>query len=151
MGRPGPASVVRATSVAQLNAGDTTGLERDERGKITTPRSEIGRQHALSILENPDYRKALEARMIAGTAGPVEVWIWRIGYGDPPRQREDDGGDAERFKRLQEAVRELLRDNPEASRAIAKRVAQGVLDVKALPLPVEVAPETTTEPDGDQG
>lgn len=116
----------RAASLANLKAGDMTGLARDEKGKITTTRSEMGRQHALDILLDPGYQNQLKQRMIAGEGGAIEVWLWRIGYGDPPKQREDDGEERARFERRREAMQIFMRDHPEEAALFAKLIAKGL-------------------------
>lgn len=115
-----------AASLANLKAGDLTGFEKDERGRITTSRSEIGRQHALDILSDPMYRAGLKARMVAGEGGAIEVWLWRIGYGDPPKPREDSGDDEARWIRARERLRAFMKENTEDARAMAELVARGM-------------------------
>ena len=143
--RTGP---VPTASVANLKAGDLSGFERDAKGRITTSRSEMGRKHALDILSDPKYQKSLKERMIAGEGGAIEVWIWRIGYGDPPRAKEDDGEDRARFDRRREAMQKFMREHPREAAILAQFVAKGEeppAEIKALlaggtPPPEELVP-----------
>jgi hypothetical protein len=107
-------------SIANLRPGG----EKDVNGRFTTSRSEMGREHALAILNDPDYREMLAKRMKAGEGGAIEVWIWRIGYGDPPKAREDSGEDEARFLRMRERLRAFMRENPEEARVAAAMLAQ---------------------------
>lgn len=125
--------MANATSLANLKAGDMTGLDRDAKGRIETSRAEMGRTRALAILENPTYQASLLARMIAGTAGPVEVWIHRIGYGDPPRPKDDTSDDEARFDRLRAKLRAFMKENPQEARTLGNMMARqslppGVID-----------------------
>lgn len=113
-----------AKALANLKAGDMTGVERDGKGRFESSRAERGRQHALEILEDPTYKESLKKRMIAGEAGPIEVWVWRIGYGDPPRAREDDSDDQERFDRLRKRLRAFMKESPEEARTLAGIIAK---------------------------
>ncbi len=114
----------RSASIANLKAGDTSLVDRDSKGKFNTSRAEMGREHALEILNDPDYRKNLATRMKAGEGGAIEVWIWRIGYGDPPRPKEDLGEDEARFVRMRERLRAFMKENPEEARVMASMLAR---------------------------
>lgn len=124
-------------SLANLRPGG----EKDEKGRFTTSRAEMGREHALSILNDPGYRDQLAARMKAGEGGAIEVWIWRIGYGDPPKAKEDSGEDEARFARMRDRLRTFMRENPEEARLAAAMLAQ---QPKAL-LPVMKNADPTPE------
>jgi hypothetical protein len=131
----GPLTYVPNTS--GLKAGNMDGVEKDAQGKFTSTRSERGRKHALEILEDPKYREKLMERMRLGDAGPIEVWIWRIGYGDPPRARDDDDGDAERFERMRVRLREFMKRHPDEARELRRAIAKGLAEDKALPPPAD--------------
>jgi len=124
-------------SLANLRPGG----EKDEKGRFTTSRAEMGREHALSILNNPKYREQLARRMEAGEGGAIEVWIWRIGYGDPPKAREDSGEDEARFVRMRDKLRAFMKENPEEARVMASMLAR---QPRSLP-----EPEPVPVPDAD--
>lgn len=115
-------------AIANLRPGG----EKDEKGRFTTSRAELGRARALEILEDPDYRRVLKARMIAGEGGAIEVWIHRIGYGDPPKAKEDGGEDEARFIRMRDKLRAFMRESPEEARVMAAMLARAP---RALPEP----------------
>lgn len=134
------------SSLANLKAGDMTGFDRDEKGRITTSRAEIGRQNALSILCDPEYQASLRTRMIAGEGGAIEVWLWRIGHGDPPKQRDDDVDEQARFAKRREAMQKFMREHPIEAAVLARAVAKGELppaEVMEL-VPCELAPGNGT-------
>lgn len=147
---------VPETSVANLKAGDLSGFERDGKGRITTARSEMGRAHALDILCDPAYRERLKLRMIAGEGGAIEVWLWRIGYGDPPKARDDDSDDRARFDRRREAMQKFMREHPREAAMLAQLVARGeeppkeILELVAGQAQEELVPCELVEAD-DEG
>lgn len=106
--------------------------QRNQHGRFDTPRAQMGRAHALSILNDPDYQRNLLERMIAGEAGAIEVWIWRLGYGEPRKDETEDELARERFAAMRAEVREFLRSHPEQARVIDAKV-QGA--VRMLPAP----------------
>ena len=44
---------------------------------------------ARSLIDDPDYRAALHARLKAGTAGTMESVLWHYGYGRPTGTNDD--------------------------------------------------------------
>jgi len=117
------------------------GGEKDDKGRFTTSRAEMGREHALEILSSQKYRDQLQERMEAGEGGAIEVWIWRIGYGDPPKAKEDSGEDEQRFIRMRERLRAFMKESPEEARVMAAMLAQ---QPRALP-----EPRPEPKPDAD--
>lgn len=125
-------------SLANLRAGDKVDFQQDEKGRITNTRSDKGRRFALAICENPLYQKNAELRMIAGTMPPaVEVWLLRLAYGDPPRVKEDDSDEEQRWERARVRLRKLMKEAPEEAAAYAKIISLAGGVRKALPAPVE--------------
>jgi len=120
-------------SLANLQPGG----EKDEKGRFTSSRAEMGREHALSILNSPKYRDQLARRMEAGEGGAIEVWIWRIGYGDPPKAKEDSGEDEARFVRMRNRLRAFMQENPEEARVMAAMLAR---QPRPLPPPPDADP-----------
>lgn len=49
---------------------------------------------AREIVSDPEYFRALRARAIAGTLGPMEPVLWYFGYGKPKERVELSRGDA---------------------------------------------------------
>jgi hypothetical protein len=98
----------------------------------------MGRTHALEILNNEDYRNNLKARMVAGEGGAIEVWLWRIGYGDPAKPKEDGSEDEARFLRIREKLRSFMMENPDEARVMAALLARGpraLLEPSPAPVP----------------
>jgi hypothetical protein len=137
----------RPSTLANLAAGDlaAAGVQQDAKGKFTTSRSEMGREHALSILNSPKYREQLQKRMEMGEGGAIEVWIWRIGYGDPPRPKEDLGEDEARFVRMRERLRAFMKESPEEARVMAGMLARQTGGPRALPATPPPPPDADSE------
>jgi hypothetical protein len=117
------------------------GVVRAKDGKLTSSRSERGRKLAMDLLEDPEYRKTLRERLMTGTAGPIEVHLWRMAYGEP--QKDDSGKAAEeaRFAAMREQLGRFLREKADEARTLnavvtrAPRVLElprPILDVKPL-------------------
>jgi hypothetical protein len=104
----------------------------------------MGREHALSILTSPKYMAQLQARMEAGEGGAIEVWLWRIGYGDPPKAKEDSGDDEARWVRTRERLRAFMKENPEDARLMAAMLARGT----PVLLPAPDTPDADPSPVG---
>ncbi len=107
-------------------------VPRGVAGRFDTPRAQMGREHALDILNDPDYRANLKTRMVAGEGGAIEVWIWRIGYGDPQKDEAEAERQKAHFEAVRAEVREFLRSHPHAANVIDAQV-QGA--TKLLPRP----------------
>lgn len=117
------------------------GLERDARGRFGSSRAEQGRKRALEILESEDYIKSLNKRVAAGELAPVlEVWIWRIAYGDPPKPKEDTGEDEARFDRLRAKLKAFMKENPDEARTLGGMMARA-----SLPAAIAETRESSTE------
>lgn len=57
----------------------TGGRQKGSLNKVTREIRDVSRQ----MLERPEYLRALQARLDAGTAGPVESLLYHYGYGKP--------------------------------------------------------------------
>lgn len=116
--------------------GDTSHLPevpRDAAGRFDTPRAQAGRTHALDILNDPVYRENLKKRMQMGEGGAIEVWIWRIGYGDPQKDETESELQRAKFESMRQAVRDYLASHPEQANVIDAQV-QGAKRVMPRPL-----------------
>lgn len=107
-------------------------------GRFETPRSKMGRDHALDILNDPEYRTNLKKRLIAGEGGAIEVWVWRIGYGEPQKDESEAEAIRLRFEAAREEVREFLKSHPQQAHVLDAAV-QGAR--RLLPRPVLVVPD----------
>ncbi len=124
-----PEFLAKVGDTSQLPGKD---VPRRADGRFETSRAQMGREHALDILNDPDYRTNLKARMKAGEGGAIEVWIWRIGYGEPQKDEADAERQKAQFEAVRAEVREFLRRNPHAANVIDAQV-QGATTV--LPRP----------------
>ena len=52
-------------------------------------RQVLSREIARSFIDDPAYRDALRARLLAGEAGSMEVLLWHYGYGRPAATSEE--------------------------------------------------------------
>ncbi len=123
--------------LAKVGVGDASRLPgkdvpRRTDGRFDTPRAQMGREHALSILNDPDYQTNLKARMVAGEGGAIEVWIWRIGYGEPQKDEAESERQKARFDSIRAEVREFLKRNPHQANIIDAQV-QGASRVMPRP------------------
>lgn len=46
---------------------------------------------ARELIDSPEYRSSLAARLKAGTAGPIEAMLWAYGHGKPVERVEQGG------------------------------------------------------------
>lgn len=120
-------------------AGDASHLPARKRGKagrFDTPRAQMGREHALDILTDPLYRENLKKRMVMGEGGAIEVWLWRIGYGEPQKDETENELQRAKFEAMRAAVRDYLQAHPDQANIIDAQV-QGARRV--MPRPILVA------------
>lgn len=81
------------------------------------------RRVSSELLDDPIYRVKLLRRLRQGTAGAIEVWLWRWKLGDPPRaEMATEEGDRARFHELRAEVRMLIRDRPEEYQELEDRI-----------------------------
>ena len=68
-------------------SGNMAGKPRGTQNRVTAQ----AREMAALIVDDPDYREALRARMIAGTAGMMEPLLWAYAKGKPVDRVEHGG------------------------------------------------------------
>jgi phage FluMu protein gp41 len=68
-----------ATSFQIGQSGNPRGRAPGTRNKVTRD----AREAAQRIVDDPEYREALRARMIDGSAGPMEALMWFYAKGKP--------------------------------------------------------------------
>jgi hypothetical protein len=92
------------------NRANPKGRPRGTPNKVTID----ARQMANELVDSPEYRAALKARLLAGTAGPMEVLMMHYAKGKPVDRTESGGPGAfadvttdELRQRLAKALDEL--------------------------------------------
>lgn len=114
---------------------------RDKEGRLHTSKSERGRALAVELLEDPEYRDSLRKRLIAGVAGPIEIHLWRMGYGEPPKDDSSKAAEEERFRAMREQLQRYLKENAAEARKLNAVVTRAPR-VLELPRPrLEPEPE----------
>jgi len=63
-----------------------------KKGSLNASTGEV-RAIARKMVDDPAYRASLNARMLKGNAGPVEVLVWHYAYGRPTETHEHSGPD----------------------------------------------------------
>ncbi len=72
------------------------------------------REMARKLVEDEKYQKNLQIRLRDGTAGAMEIWLWRWSYGDPKKGEDREGEeDRRRFMEMRTSVLALIREKPE--------------------------------------
>lgn len=104
---------------------------------------------ARNLITDPEYQEKLRQRLLEGSLGNLEIWLWRYAGGDPKPDDAEMEAQKKRFEELRGRLQLLLRDSPEKARTLEA----GVLGTKkALPLPrqleVTVLPPNGSEPPG---
>ena len=116
------------------------GVTRAKDGKLTSSRSEKGRSFAEAFVNDPKYRAALRERLLAGVAGPVEVQLLRMAFGDPPKSDIEKDHDQERFRTMRGDVLRFLQEQPDEARVLNAVVT------RAPRLSLSAPPEADPEP-----
>jgi hypothetical protein len=127
--------------------------KRTSVGRFASSRLRKGETIARKILNDREYRENLLARMRAGVAGPVEVHLWRLGFGDPPKNENEREDETRRFARIREELLAFLREAPEEARALSVAVTRRPLPFPrpALPPgPIDVEPQPAAVPDSEE-
>jgi hypothetical protein len=92
------------------------------------------RDIARRLVEDKDYQENLQKRLQEGTAGPMEIWLWRWAYGDPKKaEAATEEKDAERYAAHRQHVLALIRTRPEQARDLEDRILGPVIPMRALP------------------
>ena len=68
-------------NVSGLKRGGQPGRKRGQPNKATV----VGRELAAGLLADATYLKRLQTRLRDGSAGALEVHLWRLVAGDPSR------------------------------------------------------------------
>lgn len=77
------------------------------------------RKVASKLLDDPIYLTRLRSRLRKGTAGAIEIWLWRWKLGDPPRaEQATEETDRKRFDVLRSEVRTLIMQRPQEHREL---------------------------------
>ncbi len=95
------------------------------------------REIARALIERPKYVTNLEKRLDEGTAGAMEIWLWRWAHGDPRRATEAGADETDRkFKTIRANVLTMLKEHAEEAEALASRLlARGQLPGRPPPAP----------------
>lgn len=115
----------------------------------TTKKDFDARVLARDLITDPEYQEKLRARLLEGSLGNLEIWLWRYAGGDPKPDDAEMEAQKKRFEELRGRLQLLLKESPDKARALEA----GVLGKKkALPLPrqleVTVLPPDGSEPPG---
>lgn len=104
------AGVIRPTAFRPGQSGNPAGRRPGTRNRTTVEVREV----ATKLVDDPEYREQLRRRMIAGTAGPIELLMWHYSRGKPIERVETGApnafaelSDAELKSRLEAALRAL--------------------------------------------
>ena len=101
------------------------------------------RDIARELVEDPVYQEKLKGRLRDGTAGAIEIWLWRWAYGDPNRAGEANADETDRrFKELREHVRMLIKERPHEAAQLEDRLLTGM---RSLALPRSSGDERPAE------
>ena len=73
-----------STAFKKGESGNPRGRSPGTRNRTTVEVSEI----ATRLIEDPEYLHRLRERLLAGTAGAVEVMLWHYAFGKPPNRIE---------------------------------------------------------------
>ena len=100
-------------------------------------KAEVGRLLAMELLQDPTYRRELKKRLIAGVAGPVEVYLWRKAFGDPDKDDSERAAEAAKFEQIRTELRQFMLENKDRARTLNAIVTRAP---RLLPLP-RLAPQ----------
>lgn len=101
---------MKLTQFKPGNKANPRGRPRGTPNKVTID----AKQLSSELVDSPAYREALAARLLAGTAGPMESLLWHYAKGKPVDRTEAGGPGAfadlstdDLRKRLAEALLKL--------------------------------------------
>jgi len=114
--------------------------------KSEEPKAEFdARTVARNLITDPEYQKKLRARLLEGSLGNLEIWLWRYAGGDPKPDDAEMEAQKLRFTELRERLQILMRESPQKAAAMEA----GVLGRKRLPMPRQLE-VTVLNPDGTE-
>ena len=70
-------------------SGNPRGRPRGARNKATQEVRDLARR----LVEDPEYKAALKARLLNGQSGPIESLLWQYAYGKPKDAVEPGTGE----------------------------------------------------------
>lgn len=79
--------IPRPTAFQPGVSGNPAGRRPGSRNRATVE----AREFATKLIDDPEYRDALRQRLIAGTAGQMEVLMWAYAKGRPVERTEVGG------------------------------------------------------------
>lgn len=133
--------------VARIGKGQP---KRKASGKFTSSRSEKGERIAVKLVNDPEYRAALAVRLKQGVAGPIEVHLWRLAYGDPPKNDSIRDDEMKRFEDMRAQLFAFLQNSPLEARALSVAVSRRphpiALPAGTVTVPVAPVPPESEEP-----
>lgn len=138
VGRPKGALIEITTSAQRRKRAILKAQE--ERGYLVGKEKVPGaRSIARRLVENPRYQRELLKRLVAGVAGPIEVWLWRYAWGDPEKNEQEQERMRERYEQMRTQLLEFLKAAPERAAQLDAAVqgAKRLLPLPKLPEAVE--------------
>ncbi len=76
-----------STSFRPGHSGNPRGRLPGTENKRTTEAREFARR----LVDDEEYRRRLRERLLAGSAGPMEILLWAYAHGKPPDRVETGG------------------------------------------------------------
>lgn len=136
-----------AAFVENIGKGRDPSVFNGPDGRLTSKKSEFGKALASSLLNDPEYQQTLQERLRTGTAGPIEVYLWRKAFGDPEKDDSLRAAEEERFKKIREELRMYMENHHEKARVLDAVVtgAPRLLPLPRLPRQID-DDEAETEP-----
>ena len=117
-------------------------VTRAKNGRLTTSRSEFGKEIATALVNDPQYRKGVLERLRAGVAGPLEVHLWRLAFGDPQKDDSERAAEIAKFDKIRDELRDYMSKNRDQARVLDAVVTRAP---RLLPLPTMRRPEPEPE------
>jgi len=140
---PGPGTRRRKKAVARARAASPEAMEKVRAAKLAKKTQFDAREVARNLITDPDYQEKLRERLLEGSLGNLEIWLWRYAGGDPKPDDAEMEAQKKRFEELRGRLQQLLRESPEKARILEAEV----VGKKTLPLP-KALEVTVFPPDG---
>jgi len=105
------------------------------------------RSIARRLVTSKTYLRQLRGRLRDGTAGQIEIWLWRYAFGEPKKDEAELERERKRFAAMRAQVQELLRAAPERAHVMDGAVQRAP---RLLPLP-QREPEVVDPVETDDG